>query len=81
MQARGRAHSLRYIPCYMCASTNTSMDMNTKIQVSVGVVVVVGAHMDGWVQTCFCKCNAYSLLFNMDNKKVLALCSAPNHFS
>lgn len=79
MQARGWAHSLRCIPCYMCASTNTSMDMNTKIQVSVRVGV--SAHMDGWVETCFCKCNAYSLLFNIENKKVFALCLAPNHFS
>ena len=40
------------------------------------------AHMDGWMQTCFCKCNAYSLLFNMENKKALVLCSlASNHFS
>ena len=34
------------------------------------------------MQTCFCKCNAYSLLLNMENKKALVLCSlASNHFS
>ena len=61
----------------MCASTNTNIDINTKMEVSVGVHIWMGGCKHAFVSATHTHC--FSI---WKTEKLLVLCSlASNHFS